>query len=638
MRKGSFFRICSYFSRASRSGSPLTLWLIFTLWSLILTYPLPLHLTTHLPLGDETAATVPLFNLWTLQWNIQQLLTPSQGGYWDAPIFAPEHGTFAFSEPQPLTAWLALPLWGFSPILAYNFVLLLFLTLNGWFTYWLLRQWHVSPQASLGAGLLMPALPALTQELGVLQLTALFGYLWTLLFLSRWQLHVILNKAQRSTHTGINEESLKSLPTKAVFGPENYTFRAWFEGLFASLRVIWRINKYMLKSSFALALGPAVTFLTCGYYGLFSLLFLPLYFILYQLSLLESNGFSRLGQQLKRLHTYFLYHVLVVILLTVALTAPFPVMQQQQLARHAFQRSATTIEQNSARLGDYFGVLDYNMLYGQLLALHLAAGQRLFPGFGLILLAIFGSIAKPHRVKFYLLMAIGLAWLLSFGLRLHVAGYQPYQWLRDFIPGFAQLRSPFRFAIFMQLHLVLLAGLGLGAILQLLECKPLGLPHNRQANLKVCIPFYICLALVLTENLALPLPLQFMPPPEPVAAWETWLKAEPQPVTIVILPFAADNSVAAFEPTVRWMLRQPMFQAQLINGYSGFFPPDHAALRDEMIQFPTTKGIAMLRAKGVVYVVVDYRLPNAPQKVILPRVFWDEAARVGIYRLGEGIN
>jgi len=614
MRKGSFFRISSYFSRSSRSGSPITLWLIFTLWSLILTYPLALHLTTHLPLGDETAATVPLFNLWTLQWNIEQLRNPSEmAGYWDAPIFAPELGTFAFSEPQPLTAWLALPLWGFSPILAYNFVLLLFLTMNGWFTYWLLRQWHVSSQASLGAGLLMAALPAVMQELGVLQLTAIFGYLWTLLFLSRWYMS--------------------------------------------------------FKHDLALALGPAVIFLTCGYYGLFSLIFLPLAILLGSVGAYPC-GRPNWGQG-QALPLQIFHHTVFVILLSIALTAPFPVMQQQQLARHAFQRSATTIEQNSAHLNDYFRFLDYNIIYGQILGLRSEAGQRLFSGMGIILLAIVGAITKPHRfskpttmnldphpnplpvgegvafipplpvgeglgVRGILVIAIGLAWFLSFGLRLHVMGYQPYQWLRDFMPGFAQLRSPFRFAIFMQLHLALLAGLGLDVMLQLCckkECKPLGLLVCGAANLKVCTPFYICLALVLAESLALPLPLLPMPPPEPVAAWETWLNEQPQPLTIVMLPFAIDNGVAAFEPTVRWMLRQPTFQAKLINGYSGFFPPDHAALRDEMIQFPTAKGIAMLRAKGVTYLVVDYRLPQAPQNLTLLRLFWDEAAQVGIYRL-----
>ncbi|MEM7349105.1 MAG: hypothetical protein AAF485_33160, partial [Chloroflexota bacterium] len=125
--------------------SPWVIFAIFVLWSLVLTYPLIWQLSSHIPQGDEGVGTVPLLNLWTLQWNGDQLM---QGypHYWDAPIFAPIQGAFAFSEPQPLTGLLALPLWlaTASPALGYNGVVWLFLVLNGWFTYWLLRSWCVS--------------------------------------------------------------------------------------------------------------------------------------------------------------------------------------------------------------------------------------------------------------------------------------------------------------------------------------------------------------------------------------------------------------------------------------------------------------------------------------------------------------
>ncbi|MBI1879666.1 MAG: hypothetical protein HYR94_15835 [Chloroflexi bacterium] len=140
--------------------SPSRLFLIFTLWALFLTFPLPLHLFSHIPRGSEEAATVPFFNLWTLQWNIDQQM---QGypHYWDAPIFAPDKGTFAFSEPQPLSAVLATPLWLVfqSPALGFNTVVILFLTLNGWFAYWLLRSWRLPHLPCLLAGLLMQSLP-----------------------------------------------------------------------------------------------------------------------------------------------------------------------------------------------------------------------------------------------------------------------------------------------------------------------------------------------------------------------------------------------------------------------------------------------------------------------------------------------
>lgn len=107
--------------------------LLYASLAAVATWPLARHLTSHLPMGTEPVATVPLFNLWTLWWNadrLQALYT----GYWDARIFHPVRGAFAFSEPQPLTGLVAAVLTGMSAsrTFGYNAVLLLGLTLNGW--------------------------------------------------------------------------------------------------------------------------------------------------------------------------------------------------------------------------------------------------------------------------------------------------------------------------------------------------------------------------------------------------------------------------------------------------------------------------------------------------------------------------
>ncbi|MCB1041036.1 MAG: hypothetical protein KDA94_16120, partial [Acidimicrobiales bacterium] len=56
----------------------------------------------RLPLGGEPTPTVARFNLWTLRWTADRL-PHALSGWWDAPIFSPHAGTFAWSEPQPLT-------------------------------------------------------------------------------------------------------------------------------------------------------------------------------------------------------------------------------------------------------------------------------------------------------------------------------------------------------------------------------------------------------------------------------------------------------------------------------------------------------------------------------------------------------
>lgn len=547
----------------SRSSSPLALFLIFFLWALILTYPLPLHLTSHVPLGSEPVGAVPLFNLWSLQWNIDQLM---QGypNYWDAPIFAPHKGVFAFSETQPVSALLAAPLWlgGQSPALGYNGIVLLFLSLNGWFSYWLMKQWGGSAPVALLTGLTIQALPFVAQEMGVIQLMAIFGLLWSLLFLSRF-----LVQSRRG--------------------------RGYWPALIA------------------LALGTPVTFFTCSYYGLFSLLFLPLAF---WVQLRKEDMNLRQFRQL-----------LVIGLLIFVLTGPLLWTQQQHLAQYGFVRSDKTIEDNSARLSDYTNFLDYNILYGQILAWQTGQGQRLFPGFGLILLAALGLFGQGRRrIKLYLVLVVALSLILSMGLRFHLGDIQLYQWVRAYLPGFAQLRSPFRFAALAQLYLALLAGFGLVNLERWLP------KSGRVAAL-------VAASVVLMEALALPLPLQPIPALSRDAGWQIWLNRREQPLFIVMLPFAATNRVADFEQTIYWMLESRYFRGRMLNGYSGFFPRDHAQLRAYMLEFPGEEGLDLLRRLQVDYVIIHHNLAGAPspETVIndLPLVYQDSLSQVSIYAL-----
>jgi hypothetical protein len=154
---------------------------LYLLTACALTWPLAANLTTSLPLGTEPSVTVPLFNLWTLRWNAEQLLAGYRN-YWNAPIFHPTPGAFALSDPQPLTgALFALPyILSNNQALAYNLTLLLALTLNGYAAFRLLLVTGVPSGPALLGGLLAQALPFTSNELGVIQLTALFPIFFTL--------------------------------------------------------------------------------------------------------------------------------------------------------------------------------------------------------------------------------------------------------------------------------------------------------------------------------------------------------------------------------------------------------------------------------------------------------------------------
>lgn len=525
-------------------------------WSLVLTFPLVLNFGTAIPLGSEHSTTVPNFNLWTLQWNIEQVLRGFPN-YWNAPIFAPTTGAFAFSEPEPVTAFLAMPLWLFGGAAAgYNSVILLFLTLNGWFAFALLRGWHLSVPTAIGGALIMQSLPFVAQEMGVLQLTAIFGILWILFFLQQF---------------------LK-FPTPA--------------------------------HGIGLAVGIPIVFLTCGYYGLFSLIFVPPAIWAF------SKGNIHLWGKLAG----FIFAGML-------LAAPPVLVQRQILTEHSFTRSEATIRQNSATPEDYLKTLDTNIFYKQLLHRPPEKGQRLFPGWMLLALAAIGAVVPAkhvsRRVRWYLLGTIVLAYLLSLGFHLSVWGWEPYQMWRRFFPGMEELRSPFRFAVMGQIALALLAGIGLEAVLQL-------------PNFSRPIALVLTIAAV-AESLALPLPLHAIPPIDTHQPWQQWINRRSGTPTIVLLPFAKNGSTAAFEQTTRWMLENASLDAVMLNGYSGFFPPAHGFLRAEMTTFPAVEAIHLLQKFHTDYVVVFHSFPGAPPADTvagyLPPVYFDSQNRVSIFEM-----
>jgi hypothetical protein len=256
---------------------------------------------------------------------------------------------------------------------------------------------------------------------------------------------------------------------------------------------------------------------------------------------------------------------------------------------------------------------------------------------------------------------------------LDLAQGKPYQWVREYIPGFAQLRSPFRFAMLVQLHLALLAGFGLYNLSRWFRSS------------KNWLPIGIA-ALAIFEALALPLPLQAMPELQKETLWQAWLNkqsvdslgamhfesfdsapfgsAEPTKSQgeakrsgqrgqapygqdrqdksalypkIVILPFAKSSKVEDFEQTTLWMLAGHSFRGAMLNGYSGFFPPDHGRVRDKMLQFPTAESIQLLQQKEIDYVVVYHGLAKAPSPEAIEKylslVYRDEGENVAIYAL-----
>jgi len=162
-------RRCAYRSAA------LLLFVLVAAWSF---WPLPAVSMQKFPSGRPPTVTVELFNLWTIWWNADRA---AQGfsGYWDAPIFFPDQDSFAFSEPQPMTAAVAPVIWiTGSRVLAYNVYLGMSLVLNGVLATLFLRRMSVGRWMALSGGVAVILLPIIHGQKEVLQLMPVWGILW----------------------------------------------------------------------------------------------------------------------------------------------------------------------------------------------------------------------------------------------------------------------------------------------------------------------------------------------------------------------------------------------------------------------------------------------------------------------------
>ena len=130
----------------------------FTALAFAATWPLGRALTSSLP-GDYGD---PLFVTWVMTWVARHLTRAlagdlgALGAMWDAPIFAPDTNTLAFSEHFVGQAVQALPVYWLTgnPLLAYNLVFLATFVLSGVGAYLLVRELTGSAIGGLVAGAL----------------------------------------------------------------------------------------------------------------------------------------------------------------------------------------------------------------------------------------------------------------------------------------------------------------------------------------------------------------------------------------------------------------------------------------------------------------------------------------------------
>lgn len=528
--------------------------------AVVLTWPLVDHLTDALPLGTESTATVPLFNLWTLRWD-QAQLGDGFRHYWDAPIFHPTPGAFALSEPQPLTGLVFAPLsWlTHNPVLAYNLVLLLILTLNGWAAARLARRLGAAPGPAAAAGVLAQAMPFVLTQLGVLQLTVV------------WPIFLLFDALLAWASAGGRRRA-------AVIG-------------------VW----------------VAVTFLTCGYYGLFVVL---------------AAGVGSLAL-VRRSWLTVERGVEVLVALGTGAVLTLPVLVGQARITADYERSASTITGLSALPVDLLRLWPGGQrgAGAPWLASSGGTGHWLYPGTVLVLGGAVGLVLATRRATrdaarrpaVGFLVAVGLVALLAgFGLRLGWGDVRPYELLRAHVPGFANLRSPYRFSVLVQVVLVAFTSVSLDALWRWrVRAEGRSPAVAAVAGHAGAVAVALVVLLGVAEVSTVPIALVTVDPPAVRGLetdWVRWLADHPGASapgasgdgSVAVVPPAADGRAESYEPTVEAMLAALDHGHPLVNGYSGFFPASADAMEADLREFPSDASIQALRDAGVTYVVVDH--------------------------------
>lgn len=218
-------------------------------------------------------------------------------------------------------------------------------------------------------------------------------------------------------------------------------------------------------------------------------------------------------------------------------------------------------------------------------------GEVLFPGIILVALAVVGLLrTRVTAVWFYVALTTVAVWA-SLGPQ---GGL--YVWLADVIPFMSFLRAPVRFGVLTLMGVSVFAGWGIAAITT----------HSRRAAVVAAL----LMALVAFE-LRVAWPLRPVPPvPE---AYQV-LAGMPRAGTIVLhFPYRQGE----WFPHVEHMFWSMWHWQPLVNGYSDYIPQDVIDLAIPVNSFPSEEAFAILKARDVRYVVIDWRTYNAAATAVM---------------------
>jgi len=533
-----------------RSWRGVAVVFVFVVLTAVLTFPLSLDPGTRaLPLSADTR----LF-LWTLSWDVHALLNQPLRLF-DANIFHPEPRTLAYSEHLVGSALVGAPflLATDNPVLALNVVVLLSCVLSGVGTFLLARQLGIGPAGAFASGVIFAFAPPRFTRLAQLHLATVQWIPFCLAFV-----HAYLQRGRR-------RDLLVAL---AFFTLQSVT--SGHGGLFLFLSLL-ALALYLVVRR---CLPPLRTLVRdVGVAGLL-LLAVNLPFLVPYFRVQRELGLRRtIGAVYDWVPNAASF-----------LASPTHVDQALLSLVPPLERAVA-----DARAYMFPGWLPLLLVAGLLLRRRSAEDPRQVAA---------ASDAAPadlavQTVARVRVPGIGFYGLLA-GLSLWASLGPPfglYTALYTLLPGFDLIRVPSRLAILTLLAVAILAGAGAGRLVERLR------PGARAA-------VGTALVLLLAAEFA-QFPLKAPAYAIEVGEVDRWLAGRPRPFVAAELPVAAPtDAIGSARFHSHYMLHSMLHWQKVVNGYSGFVPPRHEALFDQLTRFPDEGSVRALEKLGVNYVVL----------------------------------
>lgn len=247
------------------------------------------------------------------------------------------------------------------------------------------------------------------------------------------------------------------------------------------------------------------------------------------------------------------------------------------------ERQKTEASLYNAVPTSYLASSPSSYLYGSLGERFGGQERHLFPGFLTMLLAVV-ALWRPWSAS---TIAYLVAGLVAFDLSLGFNGLM-YNTLWTFVTPFRGIRVPARMGLFTGFSLAVLAGFGLARL-------NAGVRSN---SVKTLLATVVATGVLLESARR----LEFV-----------HVSATPPPIYDALLRERGDAPTAALlewplPPAPTYMYYSTFHWQNLLNGYSGFFPPSYLELHAAMERFPDESSLLTLLKLGTRFVIIHGEL------------------------------